>query len=194
MSILWINACCRPESRTRKLSEYLLERLPGEVTEVSLEEEKIAPMDYTALCERERLLAEGRVEEPAFRFARQFKEADQIVISAPYWDLSFPAALKAYLEAINVCGVTFSYDEQGVPRSLCRAKRMIYVTTAGGPVFSDEPGYGYVRMLCQGFFGIPETVRFKAEGLDIAGADVEAILAGCRAEMDRWLAEEERKP
>ena len=36
-----------------------------------------------------------------------------IVIAAPYWDLSFPAVLKTYLEQINVLGVTFDYSDDG---------------------------------------------------------------------------------
>ncbi|MBQ7193498.1 MAG: NAD(P)H-dependent oxidoreductase [Synergistaceae bacterium] len=105
-----------------------------------------------------------------------FASADEIVIAAPYWDLSFPASLKNYVEAINVVGLTFGYGEDGRPYGLCRAKRLVYVTTAGGPILNEAYGYGYVRELAQGFYGIPEVVLVKAEGLDIVGADVEGIL------------------
>ena len=98
------------------------------------------------------------------------------MIAAPYWDLSFPAVLKAYFEQINVLGLTFEYTEEGFPRGLCRAGKLIYVTTAGGPVISDEYGYGYVRALAQNFYGIPDVCQVKAEGLDMIGADVEKNL------------------
>ena len=42
---------------------------------------------------------------------------------------------------------------------------------------SDDYGYGYVRELSRSHWGISETVCVKAEGLDIIGADVEAILS-----------------
>lgn len=48
-------------------------------------------------------------------------------------DLSFPARLKIYLENIYVTGIVSKYDENGRPRGLCRAERLYYVTTAGGP-------------------------------------------------------------
>ena len=34
-----------------------------------------------------------------FDLAGQFAGADTIVIAAPFWDLSFPAALKQYMQA-----------------------------------------------------------------------------------------------
>jgi FMN-dependent NADH-azoreductase len=114
--------------------------------------------------------------DEAFRPAISFAQADEIVIAAPYWDMSFPAILKAYFEQINVIGLTFKYSEEGIPIGLCNAKRLIYVTTAGGPVFSDEYGYGYVKALAQGFYGIKEVCEVKAECLDVIGADVEGIL------------------
>ena len=98
------------------------------------------------------------------------------MIAAPYWDLSFPAVLKAYFEQINVLGLTFEYTDDGFPRGLCRAKKLIYVTTAGGPIISDEYGYGYVKALAQNFYGIPDVCQVKAEMLDVIGADVNGIL------------------
>ena len=59
------------------------------------------------------------------------------------------------------------------------------MTTAGGPIFSDEFGYGYVKALAQGFYGIPDTAMVKAEGLDIIGADVEDILKKAEQEIEK---------
>ena len=61
-------------------------------------------------------------------------KADIIVIAAPYWDLSFPAQLKDYIERVNAVGVTFDYDQEGIPYGLCRAKKLVYITTAGGNI------------------------------------------------------------
>ena len=59
---------------------------------------------------------------------------------------------------------------------MCRAGRIIYVTTAGGPIGANNFGYDYVKALADTFYGIPETVCVKAENLDIVGADPEMIL------------------
>ncbi len=65
----------------------------------------------------------------------------------------------------------------------------LYVTTAGGPIFSEEYGYGYVKALAEGFYRIPETTLIKAEGLDLPGADVEAILRQAERDVDRMTEE-----
>ena len=172
---LFINGCVRPQSRTRELAEAVLTKLGGAVEEVCLATEGPAPMDYAALTLRDKLLSEGSLQHPALALAQQFAAADTIVVAAPYWDLLFPAAVRAYFEAVTVSGITFRYDEHGVPQGLCRAKRLIYVTTAGGPIFANM-GFDYVQALCRSFYGINEVICVKAEGLDIVGAHVEAIL------------------
>lgn len=104
------------------------------------------------------------------------------MIAAPYWDLSFPSLLKVYLEQICIVGLTFQYTPEGIPEGLCKARRIIYVTTAGGPIYQNM-GYDYVKALADTFFGIPETVCFSAQNLDVIGADVEGILQKAEAEI-----------
>ena len=102
-------------------------------------------------------------------------DADTIVIAAPYWDLSFPAMLKTYIENIYVTGIVSAYDESGMPVGLCKAKELYYVTTAGGP-YDPTYSYGYIESLAKNYFGIPKTHLVKAEMLDIIGNDAEEIL------------------
>ena len=108
------------------------------------------------------------------RYAGQFANADEIVIAAPYWDLSFPAILKAYLEQITVAGITFEYAD-GRPRGLCKAKHLTYVTTSGGPIL-DDFGYEYVKALAQKFYGIPQTKAYRAMNLDVNRIAAEDVL------------------
>ena len=185
--ILYLNACVRGESRTKRLAEHLLSRLGEPVRERKLWELDFPCADEDFLKQRDALLAKGERSAPLFDLAREFAEADTIVVAAPYWDLSFPAAVKQYFEQVSVVGITFAYTDEGVPVGLCRAKRLYYVTTAGGTIFSGEFGYGYIRTLTQGMYGIPETFCFQAEGLDVAGADVDAILSEVEGKMDAHL-------
>ena len=174
--ILYINACVRKASRTKRLADQLISCLKGETEEVRLEEMRFGISDERFLAERDRLLAAGEYDHAMFAPARSFAAADLIVIAAPFWDLSFPAALKQYFEQINAIGITFRYTETGAPQGLCKAKKLYYVTTAGGPIGSDAFGYGYVKALAQTFYGIPDTEMISAEGLDMVGADTELIL------------------
>jgi len=107
-NILFVNACVRPESRTRRLAEAVLAQMEGNVTEVNLEREAIRPLDKAGLAERDACSRAGDFDAPIFRYARQFAGADEIVIAAPYWDLMFPAMVRAYLEAVTVTGVSAS--------------------------------------------------------------------------------------
>ena len=180
---LFINACVRGKSRTYRLAEHLLEKLDGEVQEVRLEDIQFPVADEAFLNHRDALIAAGRFDDPLFALARQFAGADTIVVGAPYWDLSFPSALKQYFEQINVLGITFAYRND-MPYGLCKAQKLYYITTAGGPVYSDDFGFGYVRALAQIFYGIQDVKCFKAENLDILGADPEKIVKRTMAEMD----------
>jgi FMN-dependent NADH-azoreductase len=176
--ILFVNACVRKQSRTLILAKQLLSTLEGEVKEIRLEDVDFPVVDEEFINHREDLKNAGKYDDPMFSLARDFANADVVVIAAPYYDLSFPAMLKQYFEQINVLGLTFTYSESGVPQGLCKAKKLYYVTTSGGPILSDELGFGYVKALANTFYGIEEVHQIKAEGLDIIGADVEAILNG----------------
>ena len=180
-SILYVNACVRKASRTGKLAEKLLKKLNRPCEELRLGDIAFPVVDEDFLIRRDRLMAAGDVQNPMFSLARQFAEAETIVIAAPYWDLSFPAALKQYLEQINVVGITFRYSEEGRPIGLCRANRLFYVTTAGGQYVPEEFGFGYVQALARNFYGIQDVRRISAVGLDILGADEDALMKAAEA-------------
>jgi FMN-dependent NADH-azoreductase len=123
-NILYINACCRENSRTDELAEHLLSILSGNVQSVNLYEENISPLNSQLLLKRDSLLKQGRTDDKSFNLARQFASDDIIVISTPYWDLMFPSVLKVYLANITACGVTFRYSDKGIPESLCKAESL----------------------------------------------------------------------
>jgi len=180
-SVLFINACVRKESRTRTLAEKLLIKLDKPCEEICLVDSSFPTVDEDYLNKRDRLIAEGNFQNPVFDLARQFSQAAVIVIAAPFWDLSFPAMLKQYLELINVVGITFRYSEEGVPFGLCKAERLFYVTTAGGHYVPEVFGFGYIKALAQNYYGIQDVRKIEAIGLDIDGADVNAIMRDAEA-------------
>ncbi len=173
---LFINACVRNESRTKELTAELLRQIGNETEELKLEEVVFPKTDEAFLKKRDMLIAEGRFDDDTFSLARQFAAADKIVIAAPYWDLSFPAVLKQYIEHINVVGITFRYTPEGIPEGMCKADKLYYVMTAGGNFVPEEFGFGYIKALAQNFYGIKDVCLIKATGLDIYGADAGKIM------------------
>ena len=157
-NILLIDSCVRGDaSRTLALArQWLAEEEP----EAQVEHLRLYDLDLTPLPLEE--VEERRDTGLAERFAR----ADEIVVAAPYWDLSFPAILKVYLERICVSGITFRYVG---PRAegLCRAKRAVYISTAGGFIGQRHLGEDYVRALFRELFGIPDFLTVRREGLDL---------------------------
>ena len=174
--VLYLNTCVRQESRTKKLADTLLASLGKPYQEVRLHEISFPVVNEEFLAKRDSLLLAGDFSNPLFQLARDFAAAEEIVIAAPYYDLSFPATLKQYLEQVNVVGITFKYTEEGFPVGLCKAKRIYYVTTAGGTFAPHDFGFGYVKALAENYYGIPDVRLLEATGLDIIGADVDAIL------------------
>lgn len=174
--ILFVNACVRKGSRTLALASHVLGKLSGTITEVDLSAERMSSLDWSGIEKRNALAAAGQLSAPELRHAVMFSEADTIVIAAPYWDFAFPAILKTYLEHVTVIGVTFGYSPKGEAEGLCKARRIIYVTTSGGAIGGRNFGFEYVKTLAGCFYGIPEAVCFSAENLDIEGNDVSAII------------------
>lgn len=171
---LFINCCTRAESRTKKIAEALLAKL-GDYDELNLYDIDLLALDEARLAKRNELLSAGKLDDDEFALARQFAAADTIVIAAPFWDLSFPAKLKLYIENIYITGIVSCYDQNGMPKGLCKANKLYYVTTAGGP-YDGRYSYDYFKTLCNDYFGIKEVQLIKAEMLDIIGRNADAIV------------------
>ena len=104
-NILYINSCVREESRTERIAKELLSRLGNDFCELNLAELNLTPLTKEKLNLRTALIKKNYYDDCMFDLAKQFAAADIIVISAPYWDLSFPALLKTYIENIYITGI-----------------------------------------------------------------------------------------
>lgn len=178
--LLFLDACISAhDSRTKRLCDaYLngfLERHPNATLDrIVLRKGIVEPLTRERIIERDRYVRNRDWNHPMFDFARQFKEADYIVIGTPYWDLSFAAILKVYIENIMVSDLTFKATDTGFV-GLCKGKEITYITTAGGFIGDKNYGYDYICGIAD-MVGISETRCIKAEALDIVGFDAEAIV------------------
>lgn len=192
--LLFINACVRGEkSRSLKLARRFLDRWQqahpdGVITEVDLCKDRPVPQYPEVLAERDALWEAGKLDHPMFDLAHQFANADRIVMAAPFWELFFPAILKIYLERITVTNITFGYKEQGANVGLCKAGKLLLITTRGGNFSRPETawmemGARQLEALCA-MYGIPSFQCLAAEGLDDIRNDKEAILAEAMSRAD----------
>lgn len=182
--LLFVDACLRDGSRTERLARMWLERraYEGELLTVSLAELDVNPLEAVGpntISAYSAAVAGGIYDHPMFEYAKAFARADEVLIAAPFWNYGLPALLDCYLELVCTQGLTFDVDETGAYASLCRARRLTFVSTAGGaaPDPCDDHAFGKVRTLATRFWHIPQIEYVAAWGLDGPGADVEALLA-----------------
>ena len=187
MQVLLIDACPRPQgaSRSRRLGEAFLDALRVQHPELTLEvlhldEMQLAPLTGEAEARRSELIDGGRLDDPMFAPARSFAAADLIVVCAPYWDFAFPAFLKTLIEHVCVRTLSFTYVNDR-PVGLCRAENLVYLTSAGGYIGENNWGGDYLRAVTGQLLGVKQFHQISAEGLDVLGVDVEAILAEAMA-------------
>ena len=128
---------------------------------------------------RDALAAENAFDAPVYALARQFRAADAVAVAAPFWDLSYPAALRTYIEYISANGLTYHYDEAGCHGD-CGAKHLVYLTSGGDVEREDSAGVLHWRQLSD-MFGIPQFDYVFAGGLDARPETAEETLtAACR--------------
>mgnify|MGYP003594646490 FL=1 len=179
---LYIDCCIRGEqSRTKRLAEAFLAvygaREDVALTRLTLMDEPLIPFSNGFFWQREGLLECGELDHPRFRYAHQFQQAQRIIIAAPFWDLSFPALLKVYIENLCVQGITFDCNEQNGCFGVCNATKMLFLTTRGGALEGSEQDNGtkYLSDMAK-FFGIPSFTHIAADALDAGLEPVETIL------------------
>lgn len=180
--ILIIDSCVRREaSRTKKMLDKALETLKRQHKDWVFDTLTLMDMDLKywnteSLKKRDALLMEGRYDSPEFALGNQFREADGIIIAAPFWDLSVPAMLKVYVENVSADGITFSTSADGL-KGICKFQWMVFLTTRGGIwKGSDmEMGSPYMEALSH-FFGNGAYYCIGADGTDIAELDCNGIM------------------
>ena len=135
--LLYIDACIRnAESRTKRIAEPVIESLRNsyDITALTLND-----LDLTVV--QEELIRKrngGDIDPTVMRWAETVRDADRIVIAAPFWDMSFPAALKVFFELCSIFNVTFTSDDKTCHGN-CKAEKLLYITTRGMNIATGDP-------------------------------------------------------
>ena len=194
MKVLFIDSCMKQgeESRTKVLCNDFLEELKRvhpdySVETLALKELELKPYDIDMVNQRYKVVEDKNWDHPMLKYAKQFAEADRIVIGAPYWDLAFPSLLKIYIEHIFVGGLTFEATEQGL-KGLSKAEKAVFIQTAGGYVGENDPGTEYLKYVLK-TLGVDDFVRVSADFIDVVGVDVKEKLNEAKAVLKTIAAE-----
>ncbi len=164
--LLILDACIRGEhSRTLGVAEPVIGRLKEkyEVEWLKLTDLGLRPIDFEQFSERGR-----RIPEETAALARKVAGADRIAVLAPFWDMSFPSVLKVFIEHMSIPGFTFEDTPTGETRGICKAEKLMYITTRGMDIEDFSPldqGSSYLKALCV-LWGIDEMYVVSACGMD----------------------------
>ena len=179
---IYVDVCMRGNlSRTRLLADSYLEKLQqngvSEIEKIYLADKKLSALDSEVMAWRDKCIAAGDFSNEYFDYARRIAGSEVLVIAAPYWDLGFPAQLKLFLEQICINNLVFSYQNDGTVKKLNSLEKVVYITTAGGFIGANNWGFEYIKGLFNMIFSVNEFEFYSAEGLDIAGTDIEKVIS-----------------
>ena len=169
-NLIYINACMRAGSRTRRIATPIVEELRKryKVETVDLTKNLYPVANNCTLEDRN----QGIVPPEHVALAKKIAAADRIVIAAPFWDMSFPSALKVFFENMSLFGVTFDSNDKEC-YGLCKAEKVMYITTRGMNISTGDPleqATPYIKALSH-LWGWGELTVISAQNMDYSSPE-----------------------
>ena len=171
--IFYVDACLRTGSNTKKIADAIIAKLSEryDIETVRLSEYAFPVVDNDILNDR----ANGIVPDEYVATAKKLANADRIVIAAPFWDMSFPGALKVFLENMSLFNVTFGSNEKEC-YGLCKAEKVLYITTRGMDISTGddlEQATPYLKAIGK-LWGLGELHVISAQNMDYSTEEQKA--------------------
>ncbi|MBE6336045.1 MAG: hypothetical protein E7066_05155 [Lentimicrobiaceae bacterium] len=163
--LFYVDACLREGSNTKKIADAIFDELSNkyEMETVRLSDCSFPIVNNDILNDR----ANGIVPEEYVEMAKKLAAADRLVIAAPFWDMSFPSALKVFFENMSLFNVTFASNEKEC-FGLCKAEKVLYITTRGMNISTGddlEQATPYIKALSK-LWGLGELYVISAQNMD----------------------------
>ena len=163
--LFYVDACLRDGSNTKKIADAIINKLSEryEIETVKLSGCSFPVVKNDILNDR----ANGIVPEEYVSMARKLASSDRLVIAAPFWDMSFPSALKVFFENMSLFNVTFASDEKEC-YGLCKAEKVLYITTRGMNISTGddlEQATSYIKALSK-LWGLGKLHVISAQNMD----------------------------
>lgn len=168
--LIFIDCTMREESRTRKIAMPLVEELGKryDIETIRLDGAGFPAVGSRILHDRDN----GIVPEEYAEMSRRIAAADRLVIAAPFWDMSFPSALKVFFENMSLFHITFDSDNTHC-YGLCKCQKVLYITTRGMNIHTGDPleqATPYIRAL-SALWGLGELHVISAENMDYSSQE-----------------------
>lgn len=166
--LLYIDACIRDdESRTKRIAEPIVKALEKkyDVQRFVLNDMDLEIVQRDLI--RKRL--NGLIDATVMSWAETVRDADRIVIAAPFWDMSIPAALKNLIELCSILDVTFKTNDKTCYGN-CKAEKLLFITTRGMDIPTGdvrEQATSYLKALSW-LWGIGPMQVVSAQNMDYA--------------------------
>jgi len=183
----------REHSITRKLGNEVVRRLMLEHSDATLTVRDLADpielidadwvranfTDPAVRHEQQRITLAG-----SDRLVEELDAADAIVLTAPVYNFSVPAALKAWIDMICRVRLSFRYTESG-PQGMLRDRPVYLVMAIGGMPFGSPADFasGYLRHIFA-FIGIHDVRMVQAER---TASGVKVSERAALDMMNQWL-------
>ncbi|GJH40001.1 FMN-dependent NADH-azoreductase 1 [Capnocytophaga sp. HP1101] len=123
----------------------------------------------------------------------QFIAADYVFIFSPLHNFNVTSKFKDYVDNIFIAKRTFKYTADGSVGLLSNNKKVVYVQVSGSEYEEDfryipmDLASRYVRSVLS-MMGITKMKLIRAQGMDIAGADREAIVKEAQSEIAQYIS------
>lgn len=164
--LVYIDACIRDDaSRTKRIASPIVEELKKkyDVTTFVINELKLDIVQKDLINKR----LNGNIPEYVMKWATAIRDADRVVIAAPFWDMSIPSALKVFIELCSILNVTFNSDDKTCFGN-CSSQKLLYITTRGMDIPTRDKldqGTSYLEALSF-LWGLGEVIVVSAQNMD----------------------------
>jgi len=182
------------QSATKELADYFATLVKGEVEKLDIGKDLPPAFSnqsigayYKKYYGKQEL--EGGEEKLMGEFeklCKQFVSADIVVLAYPMYNFTFPAAVKAYFDAIMLKGETWDLGSAGFV-GLLKGKKAAAITTSGGAYeWSGSAGGEHSLKLAKellGFMGL-EAEGVAAEGLNMYPDKKGEIMGAAKGKLE----------
>lgn len=172
--IVYIDACIRGKnSRTRQIATPIINKLKEKY---DLDTFVINDLDLEIIQEKAiNRRMNGDISAEVIDWATRIKNASRIVISAPFWDMSIPSALKTFIELCSINNITFCINDKTCHGN-CNSEKVLFITTRGMDIATRDPldqATSYLEALSF-LWGLGKVEVVAAQNLDFSSpAEIE---------------------